>query len=54
MGLESSKRDFLNRVEREPFNSTKEKFTFHSFEEVANLYFKSVEQNELKTKFIER
>lgn len=50
----SRKQTFLNRVEREPFNSTKEKFSFHSFEEVANLYFKSVEQNELKTKFIER
>lgn len=51
---ESRKQIFANRVEREPFNSTKNKFTFRSFEEVADLYFKSVEQNELKTKFIER
>lgn len=51
---QSRKQTFLNRAGREPFNSIKEKFTFRSFEEVADLYFKSVEQNELKTKFIER
>jgi len=49
----SRKQTFLNRIGREPFNSIKGKFTFHSFEEVAELYFKSIEQNELKTKFIE-
>lgn len=48
------KQIFINRMFREPFNSMKEKFTFRSFEDVANLYFKSVEQNELKTKFMER
>lgn len=48
------KQIFFNRIDREPFNSNKEKFTFRSFEDVANLYFKSVEQNELKIKFMER
>jgi mannose-6-phosphate isomerase class I len=51
---QSRKQIFLNRVEREPFNSSKTKFTFRSFEDVAGLYFKSVEQNELKTKFMEK
>jgi hypothetical protein len=50
---EARKQIFLNRIQREPFNSIKTKFTFRSFEDVANLYYKSVEQNELKTKFIE-
>jgi hypothetical protein len=50
----SKKQIFLSRIEREPFQSVKEKFTFRSFEEVATLYFKSVEQNKLKTKFIEK
>ncbi len=43
---------FLNRLSREPFATTKDKFTFRSFEDVTKLYFSSIEHYELKSKFL--
>lgn len=49
----SKKKDiFDSRLQREPFTPVKNKFSFKSFEEVAKLYFSSVEHYELKEKFL--
>lgn len=50
---DTKKNIYMNRLNREPFNSKKNKYNFRSFEDVFQLYFKSVEQNELKVKFLE-
>lgn len=43
---------FDNRLEREPFDSVKDKFSFRSFDDVTKLYFSSVEHYELKSQFL--
>jgi hypothetical protein len=43
---------YRNRIDREPFVKEKHKFTFRSFEHVAELYFNSVAHYELKSKFL--
>jgi len=43
---------FTNRINIEPFAKEKHKFSFRSFEDVARLYFNSVEHYELKSKFL--
>ncbi len=43
---------FLDRVKREPFVKEAHRFSFRSFEDVVELYFNSVEQYELKSRFL--
>ncbi|MEW6201435.1 MAG: hypothetical protein AB1546_05640 [bacterium] len=49
---ENKKNIFLDRMDKEPFAVIKDKFNFRSFEEVAKLYFNSVEHYDLKYKFL--
>lgn len=49
---ERRKSIFANRINKEPFNKEKHKFSFRSFEDVTQLYFNSVEHYELKSKFL--
>ena len=43
---------FTNRINKEPFAREKHRFSFRSFEDVARLYFNSVEHYELRSKFL--
>lgn len=43
---------FLDRLSKEPFEKVKNKFSFRSFEDVANLYFTAAQHYELKSNFL--
>lgn len=49
---ERRKSIFLDRINQEPFSKERDKFSFRSFEDVARLYFNSVEHYELKSRFL--
>lgn len=49
---EKRKKLFIDRINKEPFVSEKERFVFRSIEDVVKLYFNSVEHYELKDKFL--